>query len=758
MASFIVISISERLHYIVDGIIRCRPLNKAIPFNVCTGKIQRVDKGYSYEYTIPGQPANKDTKVRLCDCLANQVAQFRRTCNIQPNQTIGIFVLDNPADTDEYKRSQQWLDEFDALYNKGITAFSLYHVLLTYDVQAPGFVACRTERSILKKAVERYESPSANLRKYTAKLFFLDNIDKSEAAVWSSKEDHDLMLPRFLNDFMMLASSPTDNYNVVNSIQSTDTDCFSVGYAECMYYYPDVENYFVHACIRDLLSKCLNEDDEATECNDEEAMDVEKRPFGLNNREQRMKKLYAGVPYTKDITRFPETADAKIDNAIVCLKQLLIEKRAKEEAEYDRKCQECDKRVEEKENALSNASQGDEESAEEFGVRRERIRTELENARKKRESMTFTPKCPCYIDRSAILENYRLSNKEQASSCDIAQYERLLDYVCTPDFKSFAIVEKDTPIGSGEIADEEIPIEEELSNRPGCLSFLLFWKKKEQENWGAPSIPNTTESNESERESKGAEDAIKKIIYNLYLKKQYKGFKKKIDDIRQEWEKEKVITDNFKLTRHSKCCSSLIKLAQLRKEQENKSDGLLKTCIDKWRGEDKPTLFTLKEEVEKATKDLTQKNYPYVNWQEPFSFVETDTNILASIYDDLQRHSLPYAHYTLYNVQGDDPVISCIYSDRPNFDKEITSMTESGKLQNGNQLGHQKSTHIASKIVAMQFLPMDKNVINRLSALADPDPGECTLSSDADASAPSETTCTTDGDSPENGGVDWGEF
>lgn len=756
MASFIVISISERLHYIVDGIIRCRPLNKAIPFNVCTGKIQRADKGYSYEYTIPGQPANKDTKRQLCECLTDQVAQFRRTCNIQSNQTIDIFVLDNPADSDEFERSQQWLDEFDTLYKKGITTFSLYYVLLTYDVQAPASVACRTERGILKKAVGRYVTTSANVRTYTAKLFFLDNIDMSEAAVWSSREDHDLMLPRFLTDFMMLASNPTDNYNVVNSIQSTDTDCFSVGYAECMYYYPDVENYFVHACIRDLLNKCLNEEDEAAECDDEEAMDVEKHPFGLNNRDQRMKKLYADVPYTKDITQFPGTADAKIDNAIVCLKQLLIKERAKEEAEYDRKCQECDKRVEEWENALNNASQRDEESAEEFDGRKEKIRTELTNARKERKSMTFNPKCPCYIDRSAILNNYRLSSKEQASCCDTAQYERLLDYACTSDFRSFATVDKDMPIGNREIANEEIPMEEELSNRPGCLSFLLFWKKKEPENWQIPSISNTTESNESESESKDAEDAIQQIIDNLYLKKRYKGFKKKIDDIRQEGENEKGMTDNFKLTRHSKCCSSLIKLAKLREEQEDKSDGLLKTCIDKWRGEDKPTLFTLKEEVEEATKDFTHKNYLYVNWQEPFPFVETDTNILASIYDDLQRHSLPYAHYTLHNAQGGAPAISSIYSDRPNFDEEITNMTKSGKLQNGNQLGHQKSTHIASKIVAMQFLSMDKNIVNRLSALVDP--GECTLLSDTDASTPSETICTTDSDSPENDGMDWGEF
>ena len=599
----------------MDGITRCRPLNEAIPCNICTGKIQRSSNGYSYEYTIPGRPASVDTKRRLSDCLTNQVTQFRRACDIQYDQTIDIFVLDNPANTDEYERSQQWLDEFDTLYKKGITTFSLYHVLLTYDVQDPASVASRTERGILKKVVDRYVNTSENSRKYTAKLFFLDNIDKGEAAVWSSKEDHDLMLPRFLTDFMMLASNPTDNYHVVNSIQSQDTDCFSVGYAECMYYYPDVENYFVHACAGDLLHKCLNEEDEAKECDDEDAMDVEKHPFGLYIRDQRLKKLYANVPYAKDITQCPDTADAKIDNAIVSLRQLLIEERTKEEAEYARKCQECDKRVEELGNALNTVTQRDEESAEEFDCRKEKIKEEWEKVKEERESMTFNPKCPCYIDRSAILENYRL--KGEVSSCDISQYERLVNYACTSDFKSFATahtseVNVGTPIESRKNVSEENPTEEELDNRPGCLSFLLFWKRKEQENCQVPSTPNTTESSESESESKDAGIAIKKIIDNLYLKKQYKCFKEKTDKIRQEEKSKKDITGNFQLTRHSKCCSSLIKLAELRKEQEKQSEGLLKNCIGKWRGKEEPKLSTLKEEVEQATKDFTQKNYPLI--------------------------------------------------------------------------------------------------------------------------------------------------
>ena len=113
MAAFIVISADNRLHYLVDGIENCRPLNPDVSTNISTGKITKSDTGYIYEYTIHGEGLRGDGAKSFSNLLANQLAAFRLAYNIQQDEVVNIFLLENPLTENDLAESESWIEEFD---------------------------------------------------------------------------------------------------------------------------------------------------------------------------------------------------------------------------------------------------------------------------------------------------------------------------------------------------------------------------------------------------------------------------------------------------------------------------------------------------------------------------------------------------------------------------------------------------------------------------------------------------------------------
>ena len=99
------------------------------------------------------------------------------------------------------------------------------------------------------RIIAKYKGDKTDLlSSYPSYLFYIDNQKSDSAALCLQKEEHDFKMPRILIDFMMLVSNTYDSYQVLNAISGSlrNIRCFSVGFGESMYYYPDVERYYLH--------------------------------------------------------------------------------------------------------------------------------------------------------------------------------------------------------------------------------------------------------------------------------------------------------------------------------------------------------------------------------------------------------------------------------------------------------------------------------------------------------------------------------
>lgn len=340
MAAFIVISTSNQLHFLVDGIRKCCPQNSAVDTFVSTGKIIQEEDSLKYEYLMPDGKVDENPK-SFRDLVANQFASFRKIRGASKNEMVDVFLLENPMTQENLEQSNRWLEDLSKVNGKGkglVTSFRLFRVLFTYDLNAPCEVCKQVDVNILKKMLEEHRARIAenmvgkdeNFDQY---IFYLDNQNCFDSALFLSDDDQKVKLPRFLADFMMLVSNQNDAYGVFNAItQKVDpTKCFAVGYAESMYYYPDVKRYFELADERDLLKEMLNSDDETEGIlmHDEECMDTKRYPFGLMERKGRLS-IYEDIPFDKDINDYPNSADKSIDDAVIALEDCLLGERKKE--------------------------------------------------------------------------------------------------------------------------------------------------------------------------------------------------------------------------------------------------------------------------------------------------------------------------------------------------------------------------------------------------------------------------------------------
>lgn len=738
MAAFIVISADNRLHYLVDGIVKCRPLNPDVFAEISTGKITKSENGYVYNYTIHGEGSTDGEAKPFRELLSNQLAAFRLACAIPQNELVNIFFLENPLTQEDLEESESWLEDFEKIYNAGQghdTNFCLFRIVFTYNHEHPTDVNAQIDVDVLQRLLDTHKKSitfdplSTNEPSFQKYLFYIDNQKSDAAALCLKKEEHDLKMPRILIDFMMLVSNSFDKYSIIAAINPAlvTTRCFSVGYAESMYYYPDVERFYLHADNRDIHFKILTSDDEKFNEEGSRSMDVEKYPFGLRSRLKRLAVIYEDVPFSDNINSHPTSADYKIDKCIVELHDLLVQEREKEVEEFNNSSDVVGrkKKIENLEVQITSAKQSEEETVEEYDNRIQQLCASKDKITKELELLieNFEPECPTYICRNDVYTELCVADDEEKDTLLNSrsnQYRKLVNFAKSKKFYNFvktnSVVDVGEEVSASNGNDNDSIAAKGLSNNPGCLpSWLLFWRKKSDDITDETVMFDTVPSKEPENKDCkiSINDNITCIKEQLELKKEFVTFKNTVSAVEQVYNEEKKYCEEFKLTKHENFYFPLINSSELAKKHAETSETRIQESINSWKTDANPVKAGLLCVVKKASTNHTKQNYSFVDWNHPFSFIrEVSESNLPTICNELQKRAAPIVNYNLTSEIKEDKIVRHFFSDRPQFWEEMEKVRP--LLDNGNEVTATKSTHIASKICMFQFLPMDEDVLENL--------------------------------------------
>ena len=600
MASFIVISTNDRLHFLVDSIKECCPPNPEVRTNISTGKILKTEQGFVYEYTILGEESKSDQSQELSYWLTNQIAQFRLVNSIPNDNLINIFLLENPITDDDSCEAKMWIRAFDDVYKKGHDkSFRVYRMLFTYDLNNPSDVKKQVPSFDISEILNSHKQCVKNNKSlFERYIFYIDNQKSDSAAFCIDKKEHDLKLPRLLTDFMMLSSNYTDTYDIQAAIGPPDinTKCFSIGFGESMYYYPDVERYYLHGDTRDIYDFILNTEDETFPDLSVIIMDIDKYPFGLKKREKRLSEIYEDVPYSEDIDNYPLSADFAICKALSFLEDLLKEERDREFEQffnsptYLKQKQVVDS-IQEK---LNNSGVEDLSTEEDIVVQRVELSKQFEEENGKLNKMVaeFKPVCPLFIDRSMIYDSISLVDDEEKENIEQSQcalYIDLLNFVISKQFKEFVKTKEEDREDKVQVPELKKDREDVLSSRSGCLlSSLLFWKH------------NRLHSNDEGQEKMAQEEKEESLIRyidtiktNLKSKAEFNKFKERKLIIESEFKKEKNVCNTYKLTDHLNHFYHLINLDKLKEIQKESFGERRLKIVEKWNDDNSRTLNSI---------------------------------------------------------------------------------------------------------------------------------------------------------------------
>lgn len=667
MSAFLVISTSDKLNWIVDGIEKCRPLNPNVETFIGTGKLEHRAKGlyYVHNYTANDDTNNCEEEVSDLQCLiANQFAHFRSASGVRDN--LQIFILDNPIDEKSLEYSQKIYNQIDNVINQEYeNDCSLTRILFSYDVSRPCDVCSQVNSHILQSNIA-----DAADKVYT-QICYIDNQNRVGAAMALSPDKHNLMLPRMLCDFMMLMSSENTQYNIRNAANN-DTKIFSLGYAECMYYYEDIQRYFETAYQYGIRLRILNENNV-----DEDFLDYNKYPLGITERVQRLHPIYCDVPFDCKITDFPESIDKSIDDIIVELHDDIIAI---------------------KEKALKEAQQKDEDAAQ-----RQREETGDESIIVTIEQNKVQQDYPDYIDRQSIYSIWileRMPNEtfEGNSYCQKAkeEYLHLIKFIQTPLFRKFINSSDNANTTTNSATpDNTIPQSE---SRKGCNIFArIFRKNKAVENIVQPS----------NKENCGEKSLIEKVFSIADLlrqKEQYKALCAFEDSLKQAVKQKQKEMDDFMLTSHCASYSSLIDVDKLKQYQRTTAQKHFDTIILSWKNREERNLKTLYDETEQeCTKELSQ--FKYINWNAPAPFIEKDIDI-ADITTHLVEKSIPWVNSLVIRSEKENSTTYTFYTDYEKWKQLI----EDKQIELPSNTTLELSSHISSKIVIFQILQWDEHI------------------------------------------------
>lgn len=509
MSAFIVISGKESLHQIVDGIEKHLPLNPDVNTLISTGKILEKEGKLLYQYTFSGKETGSEAMNSLKNLLANQIAQFlahtKRT-------DINIFFLDNPLNDDEVERSNWIIDEINTLYEtRKHTNFRLIRILFSYDIEEPTDV----NRTIPQSYLEQLENMGNT--HHRTNVLYIDNQNRNGAATCLNKESHDFKISRMLGDLMMLLSNQDDSYGAFSAI-TCNTNVFSVGYSECMYYFDDIKRYFMLANMRDMKEHILEEK------NDEHSLMYKEYPLGLKERVSRFSSKYERVPFDKDINEYPDSIDKEIDDIIVGFKEKII--------------------------SFSSGFNDDK-------------------------------KYPDYIDREIILRDWIIERTDKDENPDenkefrkwVSNYQNLIEVVRSKEFKKF-ISELDS---LHSITPKEILASTHKEN-PGCNPFLRFFKRSEKKNADSKGEIHDLALSQEEPKNENLEK-VEHISTLLKERELYLQLKQYVRKLREELCMDNSEIEKFELTTPSISFIDIEKLKGFQsKNRQTRIDAVIKDC------------------------------------------------------------------------------------------------------------------------------------------------------------------------------------
>lgn len=711
MTSFIIISAEERTHSLVDSIVACCPPNADILAS--PGKIIKDADAdtFTYNYKIVGAAGGgvDNQGTFLQNLLAQQFASITGAAPLPTGTLLNVFFLQNPLTEEEADYERCWIKEIRNTYGEGVgqfTNFRLWRILLTFDPEHPQDIHNGVDKECINDIITNHRN---NLTQFKQDLLYLSAQNTQGGAVFRDLDDYNLLMPRLLCDFILLASDTTINIDPYIAPAHVNSNCFSIGYAERMYYPKDIVRFFKLADRRAVLERVMNGEDTAVGIVDKEAMDIEQYPFGLNKRIKRLQSIYKNVPYSEDIDSNNNTADWIIDNCIKKLHNAFEQKHNKEREEVLRPQEEAiETDIESQKAQLTTAAEEDKEN----------LQKEIKQKQNELERLKydFEKKRPTPISRKKIYEliqtheerhelhpetfDHEKAKKEEDEL--IEKYIALIQEAQSEEFEEFVTtLELTAPPAAPTTSDVQPQTSKQNS---GCFPFSwLFGNGGEDEDATeqeqaaspppAPATPSLVET-------------VETLIKICQCKERWKEFE---GHCKQEGEKLKTANkeyDDFKPTTHSHHPeTSLIDVENLKHEYDNIMDDHINDIINQWQGTTEKTLQSLLELADKEAEDYAKRNYTKLQWEEPYPFVTT--NLAGDNTQNLKRYSLPFAYYNTTDEAAPSNITECLYSDNSNWIAPAS----------GNEI---RTPCIASKICMFQFLAMDEAIINSICANAEP--------------------------------------
>jgi len=407
---------------------------------------------------------------------------------------------------------------------------------------------------------------------------------------------------------------------------------------------------------------------------DENNSDLDINSFGLNERVERLGRIYDEVSFEKEIDQFPQSIDKKIDDVIIKLEPQIEGYRAKLIAE----ARECDKKNEK-------------EVCNEY---------------------------PPYINRKMIYENYLFPDDLETSdnlNSKIEDYKKWLRIIQKREFIEYLKSTSELVCGTNTTgrSEENNPAPDLQMNR-GCLfPFLSLFKRSSPKKNSDVVIPQKPSEEPQLSLSQIYIGEISDINGLNKNREKYKEFKKKVDEIVQRLKILQQQIDSFELTKHCKSCDLIIDLSKLKEEQISKGKTILTNTKSKWKNQPlkertKEKLFKINETEIQAIID----KYKYIHWDKPFSFVKE--YVLEELVDFLQKESVPFIHYNTIRDIRENLTSVYLYSDNPEYINPIGNREIN--IKNINGISASVSNHIASKVCLFQILQVDEQIYEGLIA------------------------------------------
>lgn len=724
MSKFIIFSSSERLHPLVDSIVTCcHERGVAADVAISTGKILSENGGFVYKYI--GGESLIDTARPLNELVSNQIAVFRAKYLIEDAQPVNFFFFENSMTEEEAYANSMWLDEiYKADGELDNSSIRLFRVFFAFNPATPTDVRCQPSASVIERVLNEHkqnvETPDAEMRK-DKYLLYIRNKNLDLQALNVDNGDFALKMPRLLADFMMLVSAQGDSSCSLPALTTPDciTKCFSIGWAEHAYLFETIQDYYEIADKRSmydwLLTSAADSDLYSKPFN--EQMEVERNPVGLRARMAKYESIYRDYAYDESVDGV-DCADGDIDKHICRIEEIINGSREAEIKEFEESeliTQLCNE-ISNLENSILEGESNETLTLEQKEELEQRIK-ELEK-KKEQAFSDFTPQCPPFVSRDEIFQAFLDEDKQIDTSAMIAQYEQLIRYVISHEFRERlkkAAAHNDDDNNGDDTTAHGATDEQEKDKRRGCLRFLFFWKRDiettpptETEGVTDPIPPVSVEL------PIDTSKIIKQITYLLKKKQDFKNFSEEVERIEREKRDLDSCCENFVPRSHSNLKDAIISMDALKQHYDNELTIRLSLWREKWTGLVRSTLSALSPIVSEERRNYINR-LRRIDWEHPFGFVDiVRENSLPSIVGKLMHRSSPLVHPNEMTDTLRGSVNYQIYSDLPEFENIYESIKS--QVRNGSEICAHYSPFTASKICVIQYLPLTYDMLKAITA------------------------------------------